>query len=126
MTEEERKEHKRKLKCAERARYRAKYPERVAAERKQRNKERPELNRERKKRHDLKYPEQKRARLARRKKTYKTRYPEKVKLARVKERIRKMFVGVVDAEVRKLLVETKLLQIQIKHITSEKQNEKHS
>ena len=120
MTDKEKEEHRLKMKRAERARYRARYPERIAVQAREYKKKNPEHIKEKKKRYYLKYPEKLRAKIARYRTRYRERYPEKVKLEKTKARVRKMFVGVVDVEIKKLLVETKMLQIQLKHITSEK------
>jgi hypothetical protein len=110
------------------ARYRARYPERIAAQAREHKNKNSEYIKEKKKRYYLKYPEKKRAKLARRRIAYKARYPDKVKLSKTKTHIRKMFVGVVvDAAIREMFVETKLLQLNIKKLLKHGEtNEKRS
>jgi hypothetical protein len=126
MTEEEKKEHRLKIKCAEVARYRVRYPERIAAYRREYIKKNPEYMKRKKESYNLRHPEKVKARIARRRANYKARYPERVKLEKMKARIRKMFVGVVDVETNKLLLETKMLQLNIKKLLKHGEaNEEH-
>ena len=52
--------------------------------------------------------------------------PEKAQVKERRGRVAAQFAGVIDKEVKGLLIETKILQLQIKRAIREGRNEKHS
>jgi len=66
--------------------------------------------------HGVGYREKNKARIAEQHCAYREDNPEKLKLYFRKHRVRKLFTGIPDATLRDLLVETKVVQLNIKKL----------